>query len=150
MTDPVQIRAGRQVRMHFSLALAEGIEAVSTFAEEPLEFRLGDGTLLPALEENLLGLTAGTRQTLLLTPEHAYGARDESLVHTMPRDEFGETPEKGQVIAFSLPNGQETPGTVIDVEENDVRVDFNHPLAGRNLVFRVEILSVNDPGTPTP
>ena len=150
MTDQVQIRAGRQVQMHFSLALAEGIEAVSTFAAKPLEFRLGDGTLLPALEENLIGLTAGAKQTFLLTPGHAYGARDESLVHRMPRDGFREMPEKGQIIAFSLPNGQETPGTVVDVDNDEVRVDFNHPLAGRNLVFRVEILNVSEPGNTAP
>lgn len=144
------VSRGSRVRMHFALSLAEGTEAVSTFGEQPLEFVVGDGTLLPALEENLLGQVAGSRRTFLLTPEHAYGARDEGLVHRMPVGEFAERPERGQIIAFALPNGEETPGTVLAVEDGTVVVDFNHPLAGRNLVFRVAILEVQDSGSTTP
>ena len=130
--------------MHFALNLADGTEAVSTFGEEPLEFVVGDGTLLPVLEENLHGLAAGTRQRFLLTPEHAYGPRDETLVHRMPLGDFSDPPERGQILSFALPNGEETPGTVMAVDGDAVEVDFNHPLAGRNLVFRVEILDVRN------
>lgn len=150
MAETRRIHQGSRVRMHFALTLAEGTEAVSTFGEAPLELVMGDGTLLPALESSLHGLAAGTRQTFLLTPEHAYGPRDEGLVHRMPLGDFARPPERGQIIAFSLPHGEEMPGTVLAVDGDTVEVDFNHPLAGRNLVFRVEILEVQDPGGPTP
>jgi FKBP-type peptidyl-prolyl cis-trans isomerase SlpA len=86
----------------------------------------------------------------MLTAEHAYGSRDGGLVHPMPLADFTEPPEPGQIIAFALPNGEQTPGTVISVDGETVEVDFNHPLAGRNLVFRVEILEVQNSGSKTP
>lgn len=150
MAEPHRIGPGSRVRMHFALNLADGTEAVSTFGEAPLEFVLGDGTLLPNLEENLLGLEAGARQTFLLTPEHAYGPRDAGLVHQMPLGDFAEPPERGQIMAFTLPNGEETPGIVMAVQGDRVEVDFNHPLAGRNLVFRVDVLDVQNSRSASP
>jgi len=143
------IETGSRIRMHFALALADGTEAVSTFEEEPLELTLGDGTLLATLEENLIGLAAGARQTFLLGSDHAYGPRDESLAHNMPLSDFPQRPEVGQIIGFALANGEETAGAVLSVDDERVRVDFNHPLAGRDLVFRVAILEVRPPeGSP--
>jgi len=140
-----RIEHGTRVQMHCSLALADGTEALSTFEDDPIDLTIGDGTLIPALEENLIGMTAGQKHTFLLTPEHAYGAHDDSLVMDMPLGDFAESPEPGQILGFTLPDGRETPGAILSVEEKTVRVDFNHPLAGRDLVFRVAILAVTLP-----
>lgn len=150
MPDANAIRTGSRVSMHFSLALADGTEAVSTFDEEPLEFSLGDGTLIPTLEENLLGLTKSSRQQFVLAPEFAFGERDPELVQSMPRTDFDTPPETGQVLAFALPDGEETAGLVLEVLDDSVTVDFNPPLAGKNVVFRVEILDVNNLGDKQP
>lgn len=141
MTE-TRINPGSRVRMHCSLSLADGTEALTTFGEEPLDFRLGDGTLIAALEEHLIGMAAGERHTLLLGADMAYGPRDEALVHDMPLSDFGTPPEPGQIIGFTLPNGEETAGAVREIGTDRVRVDFNHPLAGHNIVFRVDILDV--------
>jgi len=110
---------------------------------------MGDGTLQPGLELALYGLKAGETQTLNLLPDQAYGPRDPELIQFMPLTDFNAefTPEAGQIIAFSLPNGEEAAGMVLDVEGGQVEVDFNHPLAGHEITFNVEIIRVSPPTT---
>ncbi len=143
-THLIEIGPGTRVRMHFALSLPDGTEAISTFDDEPLEFAWGDGTLRPGLELALLGLKAGDEQTLTLLPEQAYGLHDDALVHDMPRSDFPDLiePEVGQIIAFASPTGEETAGSIRAVDGETVRVDFNNPLAGHDVVFRVRILEV--------
>lgn len=139
-----EIGPGTWVRLDFALSLTDGTEALSTFDDDPLEFTWGDGTLRSGLELALLGLKAGDEQTLTLLPEQAYGAHDDALVHDMPRSDFPDLPDPkvGQILAFLSPTGEETAGAILAVDEDTVRVDFNHPLAGREVVFRVRILEV--------
>ena len=141
---PIPIGPGTRVRMHFALSLTDGTLAYSSFDEEPLELDWGDGTLRPGLELAVLGLNGGDEQTLTLLPEQAYGLHDEALVHDMPRGDFPDlvAPKVGQIIAFHSPSGEDIAGTILAVDDDTVRVDFNHPLAGREVVFRVKILSV--------
>ena len=147
MSSDQEILPGCPVTLHLSIALEDGTEAVSTFGEEPVELRMGDGTLQPGLELALYGLKRGDTQTLNLLPDQAYGPRDPELIQYMPLTDFdGEfTPEIGQIIAFALPNEEEAAGMVLGVENGQVEVDFNHPLAGHEITFRVEILSVSPP-----
>ena len=147
-SNVTEIGPGTRVRMHFALSLPDGIEAISTFGDEPLEFSWGDGTLRPGLELALLGLKAGDEQTLTLLPEQAYGLHDDALVHDMPRSDFPDLidPEVGQIIAFASPTGEETAGSIRAVDGETVQVDFNNPLAGHDVVFRVRILEVTVPG----
>ena len=144
MTNPLEIVPGSRVTLHFSLALEDGTEAVSTFGEDPLEFTMGDGTLRPGMELALYGLKSGDRQTLTLEPEQAYGYHDEEKIHDIDREQFpnGISLEAGQIIGFTMPNGDETAGMIIELDENEVVVDFNHPLAGKEVVFEVEVLEV--------
>ena len=144
MSDPVQSLPGSRATLHLSIALEDGTEALSTFGDEPVELTLGDGTLQPGLELAIYGLSAGDRQTLNLLPEQAYGPRDPALIQHMPMTDFEAdfTPKPGQIIAFALPNEEEAAGTILEVDEGRVEVDFNHPLAGHEITFTVEILDV--------
>ena len=148
--NPSEIMPGSQVSLHLSLSLPDGTEAVSTFGEEPLSLVMGDGTLLPGMEMALYGLSAGDEQTLTLEPHQAYGFHDEQMTHELPRSDFGDhEPEAGHIMAFATPGGDETPGLVLEVHDDKVKVDFNHPLAGREVVFRVQVLEVaNGPALP--
>jgi FKBP-type peptidyl-prolyl cis-trans isomerase SlpA len=151
MSADQEIFPGCPVTLHLSIALEDGTEAVSTFGEEPVDLQMGDGTLQPGLELALYGLKAGDTQTLKLLPDQAYGPRDPGLIQYMPMSDFdGEfTPETGQIIAFALPNGEEAAGTILGVENGQVEVDFNHPLAGHEIAFQVEIISVSPPARDT-
>ena len=149
MENPLEIVPGSRVIMHFSLALEDGTEAVSTFEDEPLEFTMGDGTLQPGMELALYGLKSGDQQTLTLEPHQAYGYHDEEMIHNIEREQFPTDIEleSGQIIGFTMPNGDETAGMIIEVDPQEVVVDFNHPLAGKDVVFKVEVLEVSPAST---
>lgn len=143
--DKKVIGPGSRVTMHFSLALEDGTEVDSTFGtDEPLTFTMGDGTLIPGLEYAVIGLKAGDRQSINIGPDVAFGYRDESAIQTMKRNSFSDDIElePGVVIEFEAPSGLKVPGTVLEIDEDSVRVDFSHPLAGRSVIFNVEILVV--------
>ncbi len=139
-----RIEAGSRVTMHFCLRLENDFVAEQTYGGEPLEFRLGDGSVLPALEQHLIGLKAGERRTFALSAEESFGAREPERVQMIPRAEFPDdiALAPGLIISFSTPAGDELPGTVLELGDEQVKVDFNHPLAGHNLCFEVEILAV--------
>ena len=147
MKGPWQIEHGSRVRMHLSLTLADGTVAESTFGDEPLEFVMGDGTLVEGLELALFGLRAGERQKLTLHPDQTFGARDPAKVHWLPRSEFPADMalEPGLIVGFESDQGEELPGAVLAVEGDRVQVDFNHPLAGHPVIFECEILDVQPP-----
>jgi len=132
------------VTLHLSLALEDGTVAESTFEDEPLTFTMGDGTLVEGLELGLYGLKAGDTQRLVLEPEQAFGLHDPAKLHQLSRSEFSRELElePGVIIGFDTPSGEELPGTVVSLTDALVEVDFNHPLAGRVVVFEVEIIAV--------
>ncbi len=133
--------------MHFTLSFPNGTVVDSTQGGEPMAFVMGDGSLDPGLEQLLLGLKQAVRVRFNLMPGQAFGESDPGNVHRMAREEFpeGMALEEGTVVGFGTPTGDEFPGTVIAVNEDAVEVDFNHPLASRELVFEVEVVSVRSP-----
>ncbi len=148
MTDerPMIGRRSR-VTMHFELGIAGGPVADSTFDDDPITFRMGDGTLVEGLEMALLGLHEGEEHAVEIEPALAFGYRDPGNVHDLPRKDFPADiePEPGLVIDFATPTGDSVPGTVVEVGEGVVKVDFSHPLAGHEVAFRVKILEIENP-----
>lgn len=145
----LELMPGSNVTLHFSLALEDGTEAFNT-GDVPLTCILGDGTLLAGLELALYGLKAGDEQTLTLTSTQGWGERDPELIKEMPRSDFpiDSALEAGQILAFNLPDGGETMGTLLSVEEDRVIVDFNHPLSGQEVIFSARILQVDNSAIP--
>lgn len=143
----MQITIGSRVIMHFSLKLADGMPVESSYDEEPITFVVGDGTLDKGLELALIGLRPDDRQVLTLMPGQAFGQRDAAAVQALPRTEFPADMAlaPGQIIGFTGQNGEELAGAVLEVGQDQVKVDFNHPLAGREIVFDVHILAVENP-----
>ena len=139
----ITIEQGTKVTMSFSLALENGELIDSNFDTEPATFVLGDGNLLPGFEIPLQGLKAGDQGEFIISPENAFGQRNPENIQQLGRDNFDqESLNVGDV--FSFQNGEgELPGVVIEVGDNIVRVDFNHPLAGRNIIFKVNIIEVS-------
>jgi FKBP-type peptidyl-prolyl cis-trans isomerase SlpA len=135
------------VTLHYSLALGDGTVVDSSEGGEPLQLVVGAGDLDETLEMALVGLRPGESQTVTLMPGQAFGVPDPQARQWMVRDSFPAdmTLETGAVIGFSGPDDEEVAGTVIGLEDDRVLVDFNHPLAGREIRFSVEILSVEKP-----
>ncbi|MEX2365519.1 MAG: peptidylprolyl isomerase [Pseudohongiellaceae bacterium] len=137
------IASGSRVGMHFSLALENGEIIDSNFDRQPVAFTLGDGSLLPGFENCLLGLEAGSKASFILTADQAFGAVNEDNIQRYPRYQFPAdlALEKGLVIAFNDAGNNEQTGVIVDHDKTYVTMDFNHPLAGRTIIFTVEILS---------
>lgn len=138
------IAEGSVVTLHFSLTLTDGELIDSTFDEEPATFTVGDGNLLAGFEEALFGLTSGVKETFTIVPEKGFGQHNPSNIQVISRDQFGDDIqlEKGLVLSFADAQNAELPGVVSEFDEQQVTVDFNHPLAGKEIVFEVEIITV--------
>lgn len=147
MTDPLsqELRIGpdKEVTLHFALKLENGDVVDSTFDKQPATFKVGDGNLLPGFEAALYGFKAGDRRSLQIGPENAFGQPNPQNVQVMPRGQFqGMELSEGLLIIFNDAANAELPGVVKAFDEQQVTIDFNHPLAGKTLSFDVEIIEV--------
>lgn len=142
-SEALRIGEGTEVTLHFSILLPDGDEVDSTRRGKPATFVVGDGNLLPGFEAALFGMTAGDDGQLPIPAAEAFGVRVEGNVQRLPRSRFPEPDslEEGLIVSFAAPDG-ELPGVVCRLWDETVEVDFNHPLAGRDLVFDVSILKV--------
>ncbi|MFN3161999.1 MAG: peptidylprolyl isomerase [Pseudohongiellaceae bacterium] len=150
-SDP-QIEPGSGVSLHFSLTLTDGQEIDSNFGAKPASFNLGDGNMLPGFEEVLLGMRAGDEVEQTLPAEKAFGEINPANRQNFPRDKFGHLLDdelmpasEGSVVSFRDPAGFELPGVVEKITAQTITVNFNHPLAGKAIVFRAHIVSVLPP-----
>jgi FKBP-type peptidyl-prolyl cis-trans isomerase SlpA len=139
-----QVSAGDFVTLRYRIALADGQEVVSTFGMNPATFQLGTGQLAPTLENCLLGMADGARDTFTLEPEAAFGRHNPELVQrialaALPR-ELEEEP--GAAVAFTDTSGKEFAGTLLEKGESHATFDFNHPLAGKTVVFEAQIIGI--------
>ena len=137
----VPVSEGTRVFLNFSVSLEDGSEVDTNFGGDPVDFSIGDGSLLPGFERRLFGMVAGDRQMFEVLPEDAFGQPNENNVQRMQRDQFDEDAELeiGLVFSFADAAGGELPGMVIAFDDDEVTVDFNHPLAGRTVMFDVLI-----------
>lgn len=143
MTD-FAIGPGLEVTLHFSLKLQDDSVIDSNFDSEPATFVVGDGKLLSGFEKVLFGLRAGARESFLITPDQGFGQPNPDNIQQIRRDRFDNKLElaEGLVLSFEDASGGELPGVVTEFDVDTVTVDFNHPLAGRDIIFDVEILDV--------
>lgn len=131
------------VTLHFSLKLDDGTEVDTTFKGDPASFTVGDGSLLPGFEKALFGLKAGDEAEIEIPPEAGFGQRNPANIQKVRRDSFSPDIELEPGLVVSFDNGGgELPGVIRAVDEDEVTVDFNHPLAGQTLNFHVKIIEV--------
>ncbi|MDP2834888.1 MAG: FKBP-type peptidyl-prolyl cis-trans isomerase [Pseudomonadota bacterium] len=147
MTDSASLHLGDQATLHYRLS-CQGEILVDTYSEGPETFTLGHGEIDPRLETLLLGLCVGDHRLFDLSPGEAFGPHDPAMIHSLPRSDFSANLGADMELAvnssvdFSLPNGQVLTGTVLEIDADSVRVDFNHPLAGLPVNFEVQILAI--------
>ena len=141
------VEPGSRVSLHFSLSLEGGDVIDSTFESQPATLVIGSGVLPAGFEKYILGMTVGTRKVFHVQPEDGFGQHNTSNIQVVDRSRFAPDMElaEGLVISFADPSGGEMPGVVSQFDDHSVTIDFNHPLAGKNLDFEVEVLSVIQP-----
>jgi FKBP-type peptidyl-prolyl cis-trans isomerase 2 len=139
-----QAKTGDTVKIHFTGKLDDGTVFGSTAERGALEFKLGEGQIIPGVEKAVEGMNVGESKTVKVVPEEAYGQRIAELVQEVKRDEFpkGVEPKVGQRFEVPQEEGQRMGVRVVEVSESSVTLDANHPLAGRDLTFELELLEI--------
>ncbi len=136
--------AGNRVKVHYTGTLQDGTPFDSSVGGEPLEITIGEGGLIPAFEQSLIGMESGESKTIQITAEDAYGSHDGELVHQVPREMIALDVEMevGLPLQAQGPEGQVVHMAVVAFDEETVTVDANHPLAGQDLTFAIEMVEV--------
>ncbi|HIJ71303.1 MAG TPA: peptidylprolyl isomerase [Planctomycetes bacterium] len=139
-----QAETGDIVKINFTGKLEDGSIFADTADSEPLEFKLGEGSIIPGIENAVEGMNVGESKSVTISPDQAYGQRQDKLVAGIDRDKFPKDvePKVGQKFEIPQPQGQSMVVRVVDVSEQTVTVDGNHPLAGRDLTFELQLLDI--------
>ncbi|CAG9000184.1 MAG: FKBP-type 16 kDa peptidyl-prolyl cis-trans isomerase [Candidatus Celerinatantimonas neptuna] len=143
----MSIQQGDHVTLHFELKTLDGRVVESTYHRgKPAELVIGDGHLPESFEHYLIGLDLGQKEQWQLEPESAFGIVSDERIAYFTVDQFPSDSmvSVGTVMGFSQPNGNEIPGIIKSIDGDSVTVDFNHPLAGENILFSVEIVDCCD------
>lgn len=137
-------KAGDRVKVHYTGKLEDGTVFDSSKMREPLEFTLGEGQVIPGFEEGIVGMNPSDEKTVEVPVDKGYGPRVESLVFQMQRTELPEdlSPNIGDQFEISDEDGQVFIGTVVESADEHVTFDANHPLAGKDLTFEIELVEV--------
>jgi peptidylprolyl isomerase len=138
-----QAKHGDTVRVHYRGELQDG-SVFDASDGEPLQFTIGGGQVMPGFEEAVLGMNPGDSKTAELPAEKAFGPYQEDMVAVLDKSQFigDEEPEVGQRLQIPQPDGPPVDVTVTGVTESEVTVDANHPLAGEDLTFDIELIDI--------
>ena len=139
-----QVKSGDTVRVHYHGKLTDGSTFDSSEGREPLEFEVGSGSVIAGFDEGVTGMQVGEKKTVNIPSDQAYGEKQEDLFMEFPMDRFPEDmkPEVGMQLSMSNGSGENFPVVIREVRENTVVLDANHPLAGEDLNFDLELVEI--------
>lgn len=137
-----KVKDGDTVKVHYTGTLKNGEVFDSSKDKEPLEFTLGEGQLIPGFEKAVVGMAIGDSANIDIPSDEAYGAEREDLIINVPKDQLPEdiTPQVGMQLQVNQENGQPIPVRIKEVGETELTLDANHPLAGQDLNFEIELV----------
>lgn len=142
----MQAKEGNTVQVHYEGRLPDGTVFDSSSGRDPIEFTIGGGQVVPGFDEAVRGMEPGQKKTANIPAEKAYGDRSDELLFEVSKTEVPSEMELkvGDSVSVGLPNGQAIPVQVAAVTEEKVTLDANHPLAGKDLVFELELVKVQE------
>lgn len=140
-----QAKPGDKVTIHYTGKLEDGNVFASSKQGEPVKFTIGQGQIVPGVEEAVNGMKPGESKTVKITSDKAYGLYREDLTQQIPKNDFpGDVePKVGQRLNVRQKGGETITVSVSDVSENSVTIDANHPLAGKDVTFELELLDIS-------
>lgn len=142
-----QVKSGDTVKVHYHGRLTDGTTFDSSEGREPLEFEVGSGMVIAGFDNGVLGMTVGDKRTVNIPVEEAYGPKNPEMVIEFPKDQVpdGMPLEKGMRLNLNNSQGQVVPVVIVEVNEEVILLDANHPLAGEDLVFDIELVDIAAP-----
>lgn len=140
-----QAKAGDTVHVHYKGTLDDGSVFDSSEGKDPISFTLGNGEVIDGFDHAVEGMNIGDKKTERFEPANAYGDHRQELVFTVPKDQMpeGAEIEVGDMLQVGFPDGSSSAVTVAAVDEDGVKLDANHPLAGKALTFELELVGID-------
>jgi len=141
-----QVKENNTVKVHYTGKLSDGQVFDSSEGKDPLEFTLGQGRLIPGFEKGLMDMKLNEKKTVTIAKEEAYGEVNQDLIQEVQKSELPQeiTPEVGMGLVSKSSDGQEMNLQVIEVRDESIVLDGNHPLAGKDLTFDLEVVEIKD------
>lgn len=141
-----KVKNGDVARLHYTGTLADGTTFDSSDGRDPLEFTVGGGQIIPGLDKEIPGMGVGEKKTVQVPAAEAYGPHDPNGLQSVPRDQFPpEIPmEAGTPLQVQTQDGRTLPVIIHEVDEEEVILDANHPLAGKDLTFAIELVGFDE------
>jgi len=139
-----EAKSGDTVRIHYTGTLGDGTQFDSSAGRDPLEFALGGGQVIPGFDSAVTGMSVGAQKTVTIDPDDAYGQRHDQLVQQVPRDTLPEDidPAVGMQLQSQSPDGQIMNLVIVEIAEESITLDANHPLSGQALTFAIELVEI--------
>ncbi|MBS1590381.1 MAG: peptidylprolyl isomerase [Bacteroidetes bacterium] len=139
-----QVKKGDTVRVHYHGTLTDGSTFDSSEGRDPLEFTVGNGQVIKGFDDALIDMQTGQKKTVNIPVDMAYGHRNDDMILEYPKSEFPAdmNPEIGMELHMSDNTGNVFPVVITEIKENSVLLDANHPLAGQDLTFEIELVSI--------
>ncbi|GAB1370063.1 peptidylprolyl isomerase [Candidatus Kapaibacterium sp.] len=136
---------GNTVSVKYTGKLTDGTIFDETDNENPFVFTLGENMVIPGFENGILGMSVGESKTINISVDDAYGPHSEDLIFTVDKEDIqvDDQLQVGDVLEMPMPEGNSLFASIVEIGENEVSIDANHELAGEDLIFEVEILSIN-------
>lgn len=140
-----QVKKGDTIKVHYHGRLVDGTTFDSSEGREPLEFEVGSGMVIPGFDDGVTGMAVGDKKTVQIPADEAYGPKQEDMIMEFPREKFPADmlPEVGMQLNMNNGQGQSFPVVIVEVQETVVILDANHPLAGQDLIFDLELVEIN-------
>ena len=140
-----QAKNGDAVKIHYKGSLDDGTVFDSSEGRDPLAFTLGSGQVIAGFDEAVMGMAVGEKKSVNISADKAYGQRNEEMIIQAPRDQVPPeiTPEVGQQLQMGGPNGETVVVVITEVTDEQITLDANPPLAGKDLNFDIELVSIN-------
>nr|MCK4930477.1 peptidylprolyl isomerase [Nanoarchaeota archaeon] len=142
----MSLKKGDKVKVEYTGTLDDGrVFDSSERHKKPLEFEIGTGMMIPGFEKAVIEMKKGEEKEIKLKPSEAYGDPNPELVKKIPKDQLPkeQEPKPGMMLLIALPTGQKVPARIIEVTDKEVIIDLTHPLAGKNLNFKIKLVEVN-------
>ena len=139
-----QVKSGDTVKVHYQGRLTDGTTFDSSQGRDPLEFKVGSGMVIKGFDNGVMGMQVGDKKTIEIPVDDAYGPEDPQMIMEFPIDRFPEDmkPEPGMQLNMSNGSGQNFPVVITEVKGDIVILDANHPLAGEDLIFDLELVEI--------
>ena len=141
----MQVKKGDTIKVHYTGTLTDGNEFDSSYKRnEPIQFNAGEGQMIKGFDDAVMDMKVGDKKSITIPSTEAYGAQNQDAIMTVPKTNFPEefTFVEGEMVQGQTENGQPLQAIILEIMDNEVILDFNHPLAGQDLMFDIELVEI--------